>query len=474
MKKLVYFVALTVLFAGMNEAFARGGRGGGGRGGAGRVGGGNIGGGNRGGANLSSRNVSPGGSSRKSPADFNRPSPGNFGSGGQGNFNRATNPSSGSLPSQAQSFQRPNGSSIRSNTNAAPKSGDLQNFLNLPATGSAAKGSQLSNSIQSRSPFEQGAAFGDRSGKFSEKTGQQPGELFQSKSEAFQGKADQIKNSEQFQAKSEQFQNKNSDFQTNFESTKAEKQEAWDGKKSEWSETKDQVAEQVRNEYNDLTQELEDQPLHEDLHDAYHDYYDDWAYMYEQYPGYFWLQAAQWGAIGGWVLNEAVSDPYAYNYGTSVYTDASTVYYEGEPVATTEEYAEEAYEIAAARPEAAPENIQWMPLGMYVVKASADANDRVIIQLSVSQEGYLIGTYYDEKSESAIPLEGTVDKSTQRTAWKLSNDVSPMVMETGIYDLTLDQTVVMVHFGTERTEQWLLVRLNNTEATAATNIETAE
>ncbi|MEZ6047509.1 MAG: hypothetical protein R3C11_18405 [Planctomycetaceae bacterium] len=223
-----------------------------------------------------------------------------------------------------------------------------------------------------------------------------------------------------------------------------------------------------------MTKELEDQPLYEDLHDAYHDYYDDWAYMYEQYPGYFWMQAAQWGMIGGWILNEAVSDPYAYNYGSSVYTEGGSVYYEGEPVATTEEYAEQAQEIAAARPETAPENIEWMPLGMYVVKTSADTPSQMILQLSVSQEGYLIGTWFNQTTESAIPIEGSVNKSTQRAAWKLADGVSPMVMETGLYDLTQNETVVLVHFGTERTEEWLLVRLTNGESettakTAATN-----
>ena len=34
-------------------------------------------------------------------------------------------------------------------------------------------------------------------------------------------------------------------------------------------------------------------------------------------------------------------------------------------------------------------------------------------------------------------------------------------METGLYNLTLEQAPVLVHFGSERTEDWLLVRLEN-------------
>ncbi len=39
-------------------------------------------------------------------------------------------------------------------------------------------------------------------------------------------------------------------------------------------------------------------------------------------------------------------------------------------------------------------------------------------------------------------------------------------METGIYNLTQDETPLLVHFGKDRTEQWLLVRLNQDDTDA--------
>jgi hypothetical protein len=33
------------------------------------------------------------------------------------------------------------------------------------------------------------------------------------------------------------------------------------------------------------------------------------------------------------------------------------------------------------------------------------------------------------------------------------------VVETGLYNLTKDEAPCLIHFGNERTEQWLLVRL---------------
>ena len=46
--------------------------------------------------------------------------------------------------------------------------------------------------------------------------------------------------------------------------------------------------------------------------------------------------------------------------------------------------------------------------------------------------------------------------------WELS--IPDRVFETGIYNLTKDETPVLVHFGKERTQQWLLVRMQKPAA----------
>ena len=55
-------------------------------------------------------------------------------------------------------------------------------------------------------------------------------------------------------------------------------------------------------------------------------------------------------------------------------------------------------------------------------------------------------------------IAGSVDKKTQRAAWTVG-DNKTTVYETGIYNLTKEQTPILVHFGPDRTEQWLLVRM---------------
>ena len=57
-----------------------------------------------------------------------------------------------------------------------------------------------------------------------------------------------------------------------------------------------------------------------------------------------------------------------------------------------------------------------------------------------------------------LPNIGARRKDTQRVAWTVGENKTN-VFEAGIYNLTQPETPVLVHFGKERTEQWLLVRL---------------
>jgi len=82
------------------------------------------------------------------------------------------------------------------------------------------------------------------------------------------------------------------------------------------------------------------------------------------------------------------------------------------------------------------------------------------VQLAVSKEGIISGTLYNTQTDAAQSVQGQVDKETQRVAMRIA-DSDTVVIETGIYNLTQDQTPILVHYGTDRTETWMLVRLEN-------------
>jgi hypothetical protein len=52
-----------------------------------------------------------------------------------------------------------------------------------------------------------------------------------------------------------------------------------------------------------------------------------------------------------------------------------------------------------------------------------------------------------------------VDKKTQRAAWTIGKK-KDRVFEAGVYNLTQSEAPCLVHLGTDRTQQMLLVRMD--------------
>ncbi len=132
-----------------------------------------------------------------------------------------------------------------------------------------------------------------------------------------------------------------------------------------------------------------------------------------------------------------------------------------------EEYYDQAQTIATAVPEYTDnqgEQMDWLPLGVWAVTQEDAAETDRLIQLAVNKDGVIAGTYSNDTSGQSIPLTGSVDKETQRAAWHPTDEKnSQIVMETGLYNLTEDTTQALLHYGPDKTEQVLLVRLDQPE-----------
>jgi uncharacterized protein (TIGR03000 family) len=59
-----------------------------------------------------------------------------------------------------------------------------------------------------------------------------------------------------------------------------------------------------------------------------------------------------------------------------------------------------------------------------------------------------------------------VDPKTQRASW-IVGDQKTTVYDTGIANLTRDESPILIHFGKDRTQEWLLVRIQEKDATTA-------
>lgn len=164
-----------------------------------------------------------------------------------------------------------------------------------------------------------------------------------------------------------------------------------------------------------------------------------------------------WGTVAAFVGVSA--PPVAYDYGSTVVVNDTSVYVNGEPVATPEEYATQATEIADAGRAAKPaDEDEWQPLGVFGLVKFEDTVAQRIFQLAVNKAGVVRGNYYDTVADATTPVYGSVDKTSQRVAWSIG-DKKTIVFETGLSNLTKYECNVLIHYGKERTEQQQLVRI---------------
>ncbi|REK23946.1 MAG: hypothetical protein DWQ42_14105 [Planctomycetota bacterium] len=161
-----------------------------------------------------------------------------------------------------------------------------------------------------------------------------------------------------------------------------------------------------------------------------------------------------------------------YDYGSNVYYEKDVVFYGDQPVATAEEYAQQAEDIALSAPEVDEANADWLTLGIFALSQkgeAADTDPTIYLQLAVSKQGVLAGTVYNEVTDETQSVEGMVQQETQRAAWVVSGKTSP-IMETGLANLTRDEASALLHFADGSTQQWQMVRLeepDESEAAAA-------
>lgn len=205
------------------------------------------------------------------------------------------------------------------------------------------------------------------------------------------------------------------------------------------------------------------QQRRDEIVNQYHDH--NPGDFWHEYPGWSaWAVTrpfawASWGSVGGWCGYSGDAMPYAY--GENVYYSGDQVYYGDQPVATADEYTQQAATLAASAPEAAPDKADWMPLGVFALTPDGQPSGTepsLYMQLAISKQGVISGTLKNTINGKVQPLEGMADKKNQRVAWTVKDQDRP-IMETGIANLTQDTSPALIHFADGQTQQWLMVRL---------------
>jgi len=168
--------------------------------------------------------------------------------------------------------------------------------------------------------------------------------------------------------------------------------------------------------------------------------------------------AATWAGLGGWFAYGDSQPMFNYNYGDNIVYENGNVYFGNQYAGTGAQYYDQAAALAEGGNQAEPSNADWLPLGVFAFAPAGQKQSNVTVQLAVDKEGLIRGNYTDAFSGQPVTIQGSVDKKSQRVAWTVG-DNKTNVFEAGLYNLTRPETPVLVHFGSERTEQWLLVRL---------------
>jgi len=148
-----------------------------------------------------------------------------------------------------------------------------------------------------------------------------------------------------------------------------------------------------------------------------------------------------------------------YDYGNNVTYEDNSVYVNGDSVGTAEQYYDQAAGLASTGGEAkASSDGDWLPLGVFALTKPDQAKSDVSIQLAINKQGVIRGNYTDNVANKNYVVQGSVDKQTQRVAFTVGENTTNII-ETGLYNLTKDEAPCLIHFGSDKTEQWLLVRL---------------
>jgi len=190
----------------------------------------------------------------------------------------------------------------------------------------------------------------------------------------------------------------------------------------------------------------------------------DW---YRRYPGAWYPRAyaygdiwaaANWAAMSDW-YGYGNATPMNYDYGNNVTYQDNSVYMDGQNLGTADEYYQQAQTLATTGGQAqTKDDDQWMPMGVFAMTHEDHNKANLILQLAVNKDGILRGNYTATVTDDTKPVQGSVDKKTQRAAWTIG-DRTANVFETGVFNLTKDEAPMLVHYGQEKTENWLLVRL---------------
>jgi len=192
---------------------------------------------------------------------------------------------------------------------------------------------------------------------------------------------------------------------------------------------------------------------------------------YSPWSGYrpwnYWWGVPTWNGLTGWFPNYGWNQPYYWDYGPGeyIYCNNGVVYVNGawyEPAPVFYQQTVQLIDQAPVLTQQVAAQAEWLPLGVFAVTPDGVKDPNMMAQLAVTKDGVIGGTLFDEVASKSYPIQGTVDKNTQRAVWSFTNDQNVRVlMETSVNNLTQNESTGLVHFGPNEQKVVEFVRLQD-------------
>jgi hypothetical protein len=187
---------------------------------------------------------------------------------------------------------------------------------------------------------------------------------------------------------------------------------------------------------------------------------------------------------------------------TNVTYEGDNVYINGQPSGyTSQQYYQQAQQLATSAPSAPMQQIayapggeyqptnqqpttpvslagsaeQWEPLGVFSLAEPGQTESTTMLQLAINQQGVVEGNYLNQITNEKALVHGALNKQTQRISWTVGDNPST-VFDTDFNTLMQNDSTVLVHFGPNSTQQMALIRLPapKQDATGAPQIQTPQ
>ena len=187
---------------------------------------------------------------------------------------------------------------------------------------------------------------------------------------------------------------------------------------------------------------------------------------YRTYHWWGWCSAPRlttWVSFG-W------SDPCYWDYGPGeyIYCNNGVVYVNGAWFEPAPVFYQRTLVLAQQAPVWTPvqaAQVEWLPLGVFAIARDGVADNNVLVQLAVTRDGVIGGNIFNQLTGQSFPVQGTVDKQSQRAAWTYTDDTgAQIVMESSIFNLTQPAATGLIHYGPDNIQVMELVRLEDPDA----------